>query len=294
MNELQHYADRLDALVRQLEPAQIRKLTRELARTIRRSVKQRIAANQAPDGSAYTPRSGLQGRPLRKGEILRQDQPFIVGGELKNSAASKPPAATPKATTPNWKWAGNTARPKCAATTAAASPSPAQAAASCSANSTATASSKTHGYPYSISAGYKNEKIAHIDQTNESDAAFLTRLAEQYDAVATVKNGRLLFIRTGQAETAGGQPIEEQPISRASGDGHSFTYSAAKPSCCGSNRVFLQLLTQVQGAASPPLPPAAAAAPRPKRISHTCTREIAYCPVAVSNTPRTRSARGSP
>ena len=78
MNELQHYADRLDALVRQLEPAQIRKLTRELARTIRRSVKQRIAANQAPDGSAYTPRSGLQGRPLRKGEILRQDQPFIV------------------------------------------------------------------------------------------------------------------------------------------------------------------------------------------------------------------------
>ena len=86
---------------------------------------------------------------------------------------------------------------------------------------------KTHGYPYSISAGYKNEKIAHIDQTNESDAAFLTRLAEQYDAVATVKNGRLLFIRTGQAETAGGQPIEEQPITRASGDGHSFTYSAA-------------------------------------------------------------------
>ena len=83
MNELQHYADRLDALVRQLEPAQIRKLTRELARTIRRSVKQRIAANQAPDGSAYAPRSGLQGRPLRKGEILRQDQPFIVGGELK-------------------------------------------------------------------------------------------------------------------------------------------------------------------------------------------------------------------
>ena len=37
MNELQHYADRLDALIRQLEPAQIRKLTRELARTIRRS-----------------------------------------------------------------------------------------------------------------------------------------------------------------------------------------------------------------------------------------------------------------
>lgn len=86
---------------------------------------------------------------------------------------------------------------------------------------------KSHGYPYSISAEYKNEKIAHTDQTDESDAAFLTRLAEQYDAVATVKNGRLLFLRTGQAQTALGKPITEQAVTRASGDSHSFTYSAA-------------------------------------------------------------------
>ena len=114
MNELQHYADRLDALVRQLEPAQIRKLTRELARTIRRSVKQRIAANQAPDGSAYTPRSGLQGRPLRKGEILRQDQPFIVGGELKKFRRIKTARSDPKGYDPKlemgWEYGASEVR----------------------------------------------------------------------------------------------------------------------------------------------------------------------------------------
>ena len=114
MNELQHYADRLDALVRQLEPAQIRKLTRELARTIRRSVKQRIAANQAPDGSAYTPRSGLQGRPLRKGEILRQDQPFIVGGELKKFRRIKTERSDPKGYDPKlemgWEYGASEVR----------------------------------------------------------------------------------------------------------------------------------------------------------------------------------------
>ena len=114
MNELQHYADRLDALVRQLEPAQIRKLTRELARTIRLSVKQRIAANQAPDGSAYTPRSGLQGRPLRKGEILRQDQPFIVGGELKKFRRIKTARSDPKGYDPKlemgWEYGASEVR----------------------------------------------------------------------------------------------------------------------------------------------------------------------------------------
>ena len=37
-------------------------------------------------------------------------------------------------------------------------------------------------------------KVAHIDQTNESDVHLLTRLAGQHDAVATMKNGSLLFL----------------------------------------------------------------------------------------------------
>ncbi|WP_317891485.1 contractile injection system protein, VgrG/Pvc8 family, partial [Escherichia coli] len=37
--------------------------------------------------------------------------------------------------------------------------------------------------------------VEHIDQTNESDGSFLMRLARQYGAIASVKNGNLLFIR---------------------------------------------------------------------------------------------------
>lgn len=86
---------------------------------------------------------------------------------------------------------------------------------------------KKHKYEYIISKEYQNQKIEHIDQTNESDASFMSRLAEQYDAIATVKNGKLLFIPAGESQTASGQPILPTTITRASGDSHSFTYSSS-------------------------------------------------------------------
>nr|DAQ59581.1 MAG TPA: tail protein [Bacteriophage sp.] len=86
---------------------------------------------------------------------------------------------------------------------------------------------KKHKYAYIISKDYQNTKIDHIDQTNESDASFMSRLAEQYDAIATVKNGKLLFIPAGESQTASGQPILPTTITRASGDSHSFTYSSS-------------------------------------------------------------------
>lgn len=86
---------------------------------------------------------------------------------------------------------------------------------------------KKHKYEYIIHKDYQNQKIEHIDQTNESDASFMSRLAEQYDAIATVKNGKLLFIPAGESQTASGQPIQPTTITRASGDSHSFTYSSS-------------------------------------------------------------------
>ena len=86
---------------------------------------------------------------------------------------------------------------------------------------------KKHKYEYLISKDYQNQKIEHIDQTNESDASFMSRLAEQYDAIATIKNGKLLFIPAGESQTASGQPIQPTTITRASGDSHSFTYSSS-------------------------------------------------------------------
>lgn len=64
--------------------------------------------------------------------------------------------------------------------------------------------------------------IDHIDQTSESDANFLTRLAKDHDAIATVKHGKLLFIKTGAAQSASGIALPTVEITRASGDTHSF------------------------------------------------------------------------
>lgn len=82
-----------------------------------------------------------------------------------------------------------------------------------------------NGYTPIIGKAYQDEKIDHIDQSNESDAAFLSRLAERYDAIATVKHGRLLFVSSGEATTAGGQPLPTIRISRNSGDQYTFRYS---------------------------------------------------------------------
>lgn len=47
--------------------------------------------------------------------------------------------------------------------------------------------------------------IVHIDQTAESDMAFLTRLASHYDAVAKPANGHWVFTKRGQAKSATGK-----------------------------------------------------------------------------------------
>lgn len=82
-----------------------------------------------------------------------------------------------------------------------------------------------NGYTPIIGEAYQEEKIDHIDQSNESDAAFLSRLAERYDAIATVKHGRLLFVSSGEATTASGQPLPTIRITRNSGDQYTFRYS---------------------------------------------------------------------
>lgn len=64
--------------------------------------------------------------------------------------------------------------------------------------------------------------VAHMDQTSESDANLLTRLAGQHDAVATVKAGRLIFCKAGDAESVTGKPFPSVVITRASGDQHRF------------------------------------------------------------------------
>ncbi|QZQ51977.1 phage late control D family protein [Erwinia persicina] len=66
-------------------------------------------------------------------------------------------------------------------------------------------------------------KVSHIDQTQETDAAFLTRIATLNGAVAAIKAGRLLFIKPGGGVTAAGKPIPQMTITRQDGDRHSFS-----------------------------------------------------------------------
>lgn len=74
-----------------------------------------------------------------------------------------------------------------------------------------------------VGADFANQLVDHIDQTSESDANLLTRLAEQFDAVATVKSKRLLFYKAGLGETASGQALGTVIITRKDGDRHTFS-----------------------------------------------------------------------
>lgn len=69
---------------------------------------------------------------------------------------------------------------------------------------------------------FQDTLIPHIDQTNESPMSFLTRLAEDYDAIATVKNGNLLFIPTGKGKNARAKDLPTIEIHKQLGDNYHF------------------------------------------------------------------------
>lgn len=74
----------------------------------------------------------------------------------------------------------------------------------------------------SVADSLKAIAIPHIDQTQESDAAFLSRLAERNGATVSVKAGKLLFLKAGSAMTASGKPIPQMTVERGDGDRHQF------------------------------------------------------------------------
>ncbi|WP_237673677.1 contractile injection system protein, VgrG/Pvc8 family [Vreelandella profundi] len=79
-----------------------------------------------------------------------------------------------------------------------------------------------HDLTPSVSVTLAGVRIVHIDQTDESDLSFLTRLANRFDAIATVKSGNLLFITTGEATTASGEAIPPITLRRQDGDQHRY------------------------------------------------------------------------
>lgn len=64
--------------------------------------------------------------------------------------------------------------------------------------------------------------VDHVEQTNESDINFLTRLGKHYDAVATIKSGALIFCPIGHGTTATGKPLPSVILVRVDGDQHRY------------------------------------------------------------------------
>ena len=91
---------------------------------------------------------------------------------------------------------------------------------------------RRQGLTPAVSPALAREPLRHVDQQNESDANLLTRLAVELDAVATVKQGRLLFCRAGEATTVSGRPMTQMTLTRTDGDQHSYT-SAERDSYAG-------------------------------------------------------------
>lgn len=73
-----------------------------------------------------------------------------------------------------------------------------------------------------ISEALASQPVLHLDQANESDANLLTRLGEDFDAVATVKAGRLLFLGGNGGHTVGGATLPHITLTRADGDQHRY------------------------------------------------------------------------
>lgn len=88
-----------------------------------------------------------------------------------------------------------------------------------------TAIAGRHGLQVHVDAALAGRTIAHIDQTNESDLNFLTRLGTRHDAVATVKKGVLLLLPITGTRTRSGQALPTITLTRADGDSHRYLQS---------------------------------------------------------------------
>ncbi|WP_404487150.1 phage late control D family protein [Pseudomonas sp. HT11] len=70
-----------------------------------------------------------------------------------------------------------------------------------------------YGFSPRVAPDLEGEHIPHIDQTNESDMAFLTRLANRFDAVAKPVDELYVLGRKGQTKSLSGKVLPVVPLS---------------------------------------------------------------------------------
>lgn len=69
---------------------------------------------------------------------------------------------------------------------------------------------------------FASKKIKYIAQ-NESDANLITRIADEQDAIATIKNGHLILLPRGASQTVSGLNLPRVILTRNQGDQHNYT-----------------------------------------------------------------------
>ncbi len=79
-----------------------------------------------------------------------------------------------------------------------------------------------NGLTATIARALKGLSILQLDQANESDANLISRLAEEFDAVASVKAGCLLCLPAGGGKSASGMVLPHITLTRADGDQHRY------------------------------------------------------------------------
>lgn len=70
-----------------------------------------------------------------------------------------------------------------------------------------------HGFSPRVAPELAMIKIAHIDQSNETDMGFLTRIVRDHDAVTKQVNDLWVLARRGQVKSLSGQILVDVPIS---------------------------------------------------------------------------------
>uniref|UniRef100_A0A6M3KML7 Putative tail protein n=1 Tax=viral metagenome TaxID=1070528 RepID=A0A6M3KML7_9ZZZZ len=72
---------------------------------------------------------------------------------------------------------------------------------------------RSHGFSPRIAPELSGVAVKHIDQTDETDMSFLTRLAKQHDAVTKPVDQLYIFAKRGQLKTISGQTLKSVRLS---------------------------------------------------------------------------------
>lgn len=79
-----------------------------------------------------------------------------------------------------------------------------------------------NGLTATVASGLGGLPIQQLDQANESDANLISRLGEEFDAVASIKAGCLLCLPAGGGKTTSGLELPHITLTRAEGDQHRY------------------------------------------------------------------------